>query len=95
MWHTNIKLIGPSPSGKAPGFDPGIRWFESSRPSHSLHHSDFVLLAGFEFTTTLEWSSLPRAWYCNQFRQAPKSDLQSRQITAAACPKQFQPLPKI
>ncbi|URA06964.1 hypothetical protein Pfeifenkraut_BL30067 [Xanthomonas phage Pfeifenkraut] len=25
---------GPSPSGKAPGFDPGIRWFDSNRPSH-------------------------------------------------------------
>ena len=25
---------GASPSGKAPGFDPGIRRFESFRPSH-------------------------------------------------------------
>ena len=25
---------GASPSGKAPGFDPGIRRFESCRPSH-------------------------------------------------------------
>ncbi len=27
-------MIGASPSGKAPGFDLGIRWFESSRPCH-------------------------------------------------------------
>ena len=27
---------GASPSGKAPGFDPGMRWFESSRPCHIL-----------------------------------------------------------
>ncbi|MDQ5963057.1 MAG: hypothetical protein QG629_139 [Patescibacteria group bacterium] len=26
--------IGTSPSGKAPGFGPGIRGFESLRPSH-------------------------------------------------------------
>lgn len=26
--------IGPSPSGKAPGFGPDIRRFESCRPSH-------------------------------------------------------------
>ncbi len=25
---------GVSPSGKAAGFDPAIRWFESSHPSH-------------------------------------------------------------
>ncbi len=25
-------MLGASPSGKAPGFDLGIRWFESSRP---------------------------------------------------------------
>ena len=33
------RFIGPSPSGKAPGFDPGIRWFESSRPSHMIETS--------------------------------------------------------
>src|SRR5690606_35199615 len=27
---------GVSPSGKAQGFDPCIRWFESSHPSHFL-----------------------------------------------------------
>ena len=27
-------LIGVSPSGKAPDFDSGIRWFKSSYPSH-------------------------------------------------------------
>ena len=26
--------IGASPSGKAPVFGTGIRWFESIRPSH-------------------------------------------------------------
>lgn len=30
---------GPSPSGKAPGFGPGIRGFESLRPSHIAHAS--------------------------------------------------------
>lgn len=30
---------GPSPSGKAPGFGPGIRGFESLRPSHIAHVS--------------------------------------------------------
>lgn len=29
-------LIGVSPSGKAPVFGIGIRWFESSHPSHRL-----------------------------------------------------------
>ena len=29
-------MIGASPSGKAPGFDLGIRWFESSYPCHFL-----------------------------------------------------------
>ena len=28
---------GVSPSGKATGFDPVIRWFESSHPSHSIN----------------------------------------------------------
>ena len=28
-----LSKIGASPSGKATGFDPVIRWFESSRPS--------------------------------------------------------------
>ena len=28
-----VRYIGASPSGKAPDFDSGIRWFESSRPS--------------------------------------------------------------
>ena|GEM_PF-6941754 len=28
-----IVYIGVSPSGKAPDFDSGIRWFESSHPS--------------------------------------------------------------
>ncbi|CAD5379740.1 hypothetical protein OF001_U80043 [Pseudomonas sp. OF001] len=27
---------GASPSGKAAGFDPAMRWFESSRPCHNL-----------------------------------------------------------
>ena len=27
---------GVSPSGKAPGFDPGMPWFESRYPSHIL-----------------------------------------------------------
>ncbi len=34
-------IIGVSPSGKAPGFDPGIRRFESSHPSH-FSMMDFV-----------------------------------------------------
>ena len=28
------KTTGVSPSGKATGFDPVMRWFESSYPSH-------------------------------------------------------------
>ena len=31
----NVRDTGVSPSGKATGFDPVIRWFESSHPSHS------------------------------------------------------------
>lgn len=31
------QVFGVSPSGKAPGLDPGHRRFESSRPSHRLH----------------------------------------------------------
>ena len=34
---------GPSPSGKAPGFGPGIRGFESLRPSHIAHASTHLL----------------------------------------------------
>ena len=30
----NVTRDGASPSGKAPGFGPGIRRFESFRPSH-------------------------------------------------------------
>lgn len=30
---------GASPSGKAAGFDPAMRWFESSRPCHFLYSS--------------------------------------------------------
>ncbi len=29
-----MTVLGASPSGKAPGFDLAIRWFESSRPCH-------------------------------------------------------------
>jgi hypothetical protein len=32
----HLNLIGLSPSGKAPGFGPGIRGFESSQPSQIL-----------------------------------------------------------
>ncbi len=32
--------IGASPSGKAPGFDLGIRWFESSCPCHHFSPVD-------------------------------------------------------
>ena len=30
----NFILLGRSQVGKAPDFDSGMRWFESSRPSH-------------------------------------------------------------
>ena len=33
-------MIGASPSGKAPGFDLGIRWFESSRPCHFIKKTE-------------------------------------------------------
>ena len=33
-------MIGVSPSGKAPGFDLGIRWFESSYPCHHFSSVD-------------------------------------------------------
>ena len=33
--YTNASYIGASPSGKAPGFGPGIREFEPLRPSQS------------------------------------------------------------
>ena len=32
----NTPRVGLSPSGKAPGFDLGIRWFESSQPSQLI-----------------------------------------------------------
>lgn len=35
--------LGPSPSGKAPGFDPGIRRFESYRASHIFFEWYFAL----------------------------------------------------
>lgn len=34
LWY-NKKRNGPSPSGKAPGFGPDIRRFESCRPSQA------------------------------------------------------------
>jgi hypothetical protein len=37
---------GASPSGKAAGFDPAMRWFESSRPCH------FLLQSQSNLTTT-------------------------------------------
>ena len=38
---------GASPSGKAAGFDPAMRWFESSRPCHfSYAHSGMTQPAG-------------------------------------------------
>ena len=39
---TRVARIGPSPSGKAPGFGPGIRGFESLRPSQVLHSNRLV-----------------------------------------------------
>lgn len=32
--YTLLLRLGRRQVGKAPGFGPGIRWFESSRPSH-------------------------------------------------------------
>lgn len=41
-----ILFVGASPSGKASAFGADIRWFESSRPSHSskiVRNGDFFL----------------------------------------------------
>lgn len=35
-------FVGVSPSGKAPGFGPGIPRFESLHPSHFSFISDFI-----------------------------------------------------
>ena len=39
---TRVARIGPSPSGKAPGFGPGIRGFESLRSSQVLYSNRLV-----------------------------------------------------
>ena len=42
-----ILFVGASPSGKASAFGADIRWFESSRPSHSskiVKNGDFFFL---------------------------------------------------
>jgi hypothetical protein len=36
MFDIRLYDTGASPSGKAAGFDPAMRWFESSRPCHNL-----------------------------------------------------------
>ena len=36
MYIADIPIIGEWPSGKAPGFGPGMRGFESLLPSHDL-----------------------------------------------------------
>ena len=36
---------GASPSGKAAGFDPAMRWFESSRPCHFLQYFSYTVAA--------------------------------------------------
>ena len=36
-WYYRLRWIGVSPSGKAPDFDSGIRWFKSSYPCQMTH----------------------------------------------------------
>ena len=43
--------VGASPSGKAPGFDPGIPRFESWRPSHFVLHSSLNHSKGIRLNT--------------------------------------------
>ena len=46
------QFIGPSPSGKALGFDPSIRRFESCRPSHIISSKHKYK---HEFLSLLTW----------------------------------------
>ena len=39
-------LVGRRQVGKAPGFDPGMRWFESSRPSTYIYENDLTRKGG-------------------------------------------------
>ena len=69
-WHASgfqKEFVGLSPSGKAPGFDPGMRRFESCQPSHIRSELDLpvlqqinlvkIELAGFEPTQIIEQGS--------------------------------------
>lgn len=47
MFVDTDNVTGVSPSGKAAGFDPAIRWFESSHPSH------LILLSAAHFHSNL------------------------------------------
>jgi hypothetical protein len=65
-------MIGASPSGKAPGFDLGIRWFESSRPCHSIHLYIAVLGASPSgkapgFDLGIRWFESSRPCHLNQW----------------------------
>jgi hypothetical protein len=62
-------VIGASPSGKAAGFDPAIRWFESSRPCHyrssNLGASPSGKAAGFD--PAIRWFESSRPCHFSLF----------------------------
>jgi hypothetical protein len=75
---------GASPSGKAAGFDPAMRWFESSRPCHQppvsteQHHtgaSPSGKAAGFD--PAMRWFESSRPCHIPQklFRDLPRQRL--------------------
>ena len=78
----NFFHIGPSPSGKAQGFDPCIRWFESSRPSlgtagpitftygplaQSVEHLTFNQVVAGSIPTWLIPLNPHKHWLCEGF----------------------------
>ena len=56
--YTNASYIGASPSGKAPGFGPGIREFEPLRPSQSREKIREVARMGGFLSISAQFSTL-------------------------------------
>ena len=71
-------MIGASPSGKAPGFDLGIRWFESSRPCHHFSSVDRCILGASPsgkapgFDLGIRWFESSRPCHLIQICQPPR-----------------------
>ena len=70
---------GESPSGKAPGFGPGIRGFESLHPSHgkspNFAFARFGLFLCLELGFGEAQSSSGKACFCQNKQAKERSDI--------------------